>query len=815
MAIPRLFRRKPAARAAAQLHLLALEDRTVPSTTTGITTSTAATTTGIQDFGFESVHVAAGAFRYDPTGSAWTFVGPAGISANGSPFTVSNSEAPQGSQVGFLQEKGTATQTVNLAAGTYAISFSAAQRGNGGGAQTFDVTVDGKVVGSFNNLTGTGYSALTTSTFTVTAGNHIISFQGTDAHGGDNTALIDNVAITAQAAGLNDAGFESPAIAIGAFKYDPVGSPWTFTGTAGVAENGSAFTAGNPAAPQGSQVVFLQNTGSIRQAVTFAAGTYTISFSAAQRGNGGGSQTFQVLLDGKVIGSFNSLTGTSYSPQTTSSFTVTAGTHVLAIQGTDLNGGDNTTFIDQVSVNQQATSLADSGFEGVVLPGSGFEYDPTGSPWAFSGGAGVSGNGTAFTGGNPAAPQGSQVVFLQEQSSISQAVTFAAGTYTLSFSAAQRGNDGGAQNLQVLVDGNVVSTFNNLSGTGYSTLTTAGFTVTAGSHVVTIQGTNASGDNTAFVDQVAITQVTTGLTDPGFEQLPLGPGGFQYRPAGPAWTFSGSAGVAGNGSAFTVGNPAAPQGSQVAFLQNTGSVSQSMTFAAGTYTLSFNAAQRGNGGGAQTFQVLVDGAVVGTFNNLTGTGYSTLTTGSFPVTAGSHTVTFQATNLKGGDNTAFIDNVTINPQATTLGDTGFEAASVSPGGFVYGPTGTPWTFTGTAGVASNASAFTSGNPNAPQGSQVLFLQGVSGVNQIATFPAGTFTLSFAAAARANGGGTQTVQVLVDGSVVGTFNVTGTAYTTLTTNSFALTAGNHIIAIQGTSKTGDNTAFVDEVTVDQQ
>ena len=569
-------------------------------------------------------------------------------------------------------------------------------------------------------------------------------------------------------------------------------------------------------APQGSQVVFLQNSGSVHQAVTFAAGTYTIGFSAAQRGNGGGGQTFQVLVDGKVVGSFTGLTGSAYQAMTTSSFTVTAGTHVVTIQGTDLNGGDSTAFIDQVSVTQQATSLADSGFEGVVLPSGGFEYDPTGSPWQFTGGAGVSGNGSAFTGGNPGAPQGGQVVFLQGTSGISQAVTFAAGTYTISFSAAQRGNGGGAQTLQVLVDGNVVGSFTNLAGTGYSTLTTGGFVVTAGSHVVTIQGTNANGgDNTALVDQVAISQVTTGATDPGFEQLPLGPNGFSYDPAGPAWSFAGNAGVAGNGGAFTSGNPAAPEGSQVAFLQNTGSVSQSMSFSTGTYTLSFSAAQRGNGGGAQTFQVLVDGAVVGTFNNLSGTGYQTLTTGSFTVSAGNHTVTFQGTDLKGGDNTAFIDQVAINPQATSLGDTGFEAAAVVPGGFEYGPTGSPWAFTGGAGVASNGSSFTAGNPNAPQGSQVLFLQNVSGVSQTATFPAGTYTLGMAAAARGNGGGSQTIQVLVDGAVVGTFTVKGTSYTTLTTPSFTLTAGNHIVAIQGTSKAGDNTAFVDEVTVNPQ
>jgi Protein of unknown function (DUF642) len=811
MAFPRFQRRKASNRTALHLNLLALEDRTVPSAAT-----IAPAVTGIQDFGFESVNLAAGTFKYGAAGSAWSFAGTAGVSANNSAFTSGNPSAPQGGQVALLQNRGTITETVTLAAGTYTLGFSAAQRGNKASAQTFEVLVDGQVVGNFNSLTGATYSNLSTSSFTVTAGPHTISFQGTNASGGDNTVFIDNVSLTQQAAGLNDSGFELPAVAVGAYKYDPTGSPWTFVGNAGVAGNASLFTAGNPIAPQGSQVVFVQNVGSLHQAVTFTAGTYTISFSAAQRGNKASSQTFQVLVDGKVVGSFNSLTGTTYTTLTTSSFTVTAGTHVVTIQGTNLNGGDNTAFIDQVTVNQQTTSLADSGFEGFTMPNGGFEYDPTGSPWAFSGGAGVSGNGTAFTGGNQPAPQGSQVTFLQGISGISQAVTFTAGTYTIGFSAAQRGNGGGAQTIQVLVDGNVVGTFNNLTGTGYSTLTTSSFLVTAGSHVITIEGTdNNGGDNTAFVDQVAINQVTTGVTDPGFELEALGPGGYTYRPTGSAWNFAGSAGVAGNGSAFTSGNPAAPQGTQVMFLQGNGNVSQSMTFSAGTYTLTFNAAQRGNVASAQTFQVLVDGNVVGTFNNLTGTGYGTQTTGSFTVTAGSHTVTFQGTNLKGGDNTALIDNVAINPQATTLGDTGFENAIVAPGGFVYAPKGTPWTFTGGAGVASNGSAFTAGNPAAPQGSQVLFLQGVSGITQVATFPAGTYTLSLSAAARANAGGNQTVQVLVDGSVVGTFAITGKAYSTLTTSSFSLSAGNHIIAIQGTNKVGDNTALIDQVSVNPQ
>ncbi len=798
MAFARLPRR--ATRRPARLGLLALEDRTVPAAVV------------VPDFGFEAAAV--NGFRYTPAGTPWAFAGSAGLAANTGPFTAGNPAAPQGGQVAFLQNKGGLSQSVTLAAGTYTLSFAAAQRGNVASRQTFEVLVDGKVVGSFNGLTGTGYAALTTSSFTVTAGPHTITFQGTNLNGGDNTVLIDQVTITQQPAGLADGGFEMPAVAAGAYKYGPTGTPWTYFGTAGVASDGSGFTAANPAAPQASQVAFIQGTGGIRQAVTFAAGTYTISFSAAQRGNWGSQQTLQVLVDGKVVGTFNTLTGSGYTALTTSSFTVAAGTHTVTFQGTNAYGGDATALIDQVAITRELTNLTDSGFEGAVVPGAGFDYNPAGTPWTFGGSAGVSGNGTGFTAGNPAAPQGGLVAFLQGTGSVTQAVTFPAGTYAISFAAAQRGNAGNPQTLQVLVDGKVVGTFNTITGTAYSGFLTDNFTVTAGSHTVTFKGTNLNGgDSTLFVDQVGVTQATAGLSDSGFETAALGSGGFSYGPTGTPWSFFGSAGVAGNGGAFTAGNPTAPEGTQVAFLQGTGSMNQAMSFAAGTYTLSFAAAQRGNVPSHQTFQVLVDGAVVGTFNTVTGTGYSQLTTSSFTVTDGSHTVTFQGTNLNGGDNTALIDQVALNQQPTGLADTGFESPAVDPGTFQYAPASSAWSFTGSAGVAANGSAFTAGNPAAPQGGQVAFLQGKASLTQTATFTAGTYKLSFAAAQRGNVAGAQTLQVLVDGTVVGTFNgLKGAAYGTLTTAAFTVTDGTHIVTFQGTNGNGDNTAFIDQVSV---
>jgi hypothetical protein len=155
---------------------------------------------------------------------------------------------------------------------------------------------------------------------------------------------------------LSDAGFESPSVGVGnyqAFQYAPAGTPWAFAGEAGVAGNGSGFTDGNPDAPEGTQVGFLQRTGAFSQDVPgWAAGTYQVSFNAAQRGNYQASQQdFQVLVDGKVVGTFTP-TGTGYAPYTTVAFTVAAGTHTVAFQGLDSAGGDNTAFIDNVQLTQ-------------------------------------------------------------------------------------------------------------------------------------------------------------------------------------------------------------------------------------------------------------------------------------------------------------------------------------------------------------------------------------------------------------------------------------------------------------------------------
>jgi O-glycosyl hydrolase len=485
-----------------------------------IVTLQGSTVAGLLDGGFETPPVGSatfGAFGYNPAGSPWTFSGNSGISGNGSGFTALNPNAPEGAQVAFLQMAGsTISQTVSLATGTYSLNFQAAQRVQWQpGQQDFEVLVDGQVAGKFTPAAGGAYASFTTGPFTLTSGAHTISFLGLDTQTGDNTVLIDNVQLVAATTAPGqpmDAGFESPAVGsgnFGAFVYNPTNTGWTFANDAGVTGNGSGFTAANPNAPQGTQVGFLQMAGSsISQSITLAAGAYAVSFEAAQRIQWqSGLQDFEVLLDGQSIGTFAPAAGGAYASFQTKPFNVTGGAHTIQFLGLDSAGGDNTAFIDEVQIVSQPL---DSGFENPNVGANtfgAFAYTPTGTPWTFSANAGISSNGSGFTALNPNAPEGVQVGFLQmANSSISQTISMAAGSYTVDFMAAQRVQwQSGKQDFEVLMDGIVIGTYTPAVGGIFSAYQTSPFTVTAGAHSLEFLGLDtAGGDSTAFIDAVQI-----------------------------------------------------------------------------------------------------------------------------------------------------------------------------------------------------------------------------------------------------------------------------------------------------------------------
>ncbi|WP_435009937.1 hypothetical protein P12x_001155 [Tundrisphaera lichenicola] len=327
---------------------------------------------------------------------------------------------------------------------------------------------------------------------------------------------------------------------------------------------------------------------------------------------------------------------------------------------------------EPTSTSGPSPSLA--GFEAPAV-GAGKVARPSGTAWAFSAGpsgsgsnACLSGNASPYTSGNPSAPEGVQVAVIQRNGSISQSVSgWSAGRCTISFLAAGRGNYGGFNDIRVLVDGVSVGTILP-TGKTYQRYTTGSFAVTAGTHTITFQGLNSKGgDNSTFLDAISIAVATSGPSPSlaGFEAPAVGAGKVA-RPSGTAWAFSAgpsgsgsNACLSGNASPYTSGNPSAPEGVQVAVIQRNGSISQSVSgWSAGRCTISFLAAGRGNYGGFNDIRVLVDGVSVGTILP-TGKTYQRYTTGSFAVTAGAHTITFQGLNSKGGDNSTFLDAISI------------------------------------------------------------------------------------------------------------------------------------------------------------
>lgn len=615
-------------------------------------------------------------------------------------------------------------------------------------------TVAGGPYASLGTVSGTTYSdaAVThgvTYYYVVTAVNA----------NGESNPSAEARAVALSVAG----GFESPRLSAGTFRYGPTGNTggWTFGGSAGngsgIATNGSAF--GSPNAPEGNQVAFIQSYGTLTQTFSgFTPGTqYTISYLAAQRGSQSG-QTWNLVLDGNVIQSnpAGSTSFTSYS----ATFTATAGLHTLAFVGTNLAGGDNTVFIDNVQIVTAGPTVPNFSFEAPGLSGGSgaYRYNPTGGSWTFAGaagnGSGIVANGSAF--GSPNAPQGSQAAFVQNLGTITQTLSgFTPGkAYTLTYLAAQRGGSYGGQTWDVKIGNTVIQSNNNPGNTSF-TCHTVNFTASAASQTLSFVGTNLNGgDRTVFIDHVSITprdallpvlpvvalsspvnnsvfaphapvnltasvtangnaidavqffvgktQIGESTSAPyqctwgnatggrhkafarvlfndgsyadsaplvfvvansnlnlGFETPALG-GGHQYTPTGGSWKFVAT-GIASNGSAFN--NPNAPEGSQVGFVQFKGSTSQIITgFVPGTnYTISYSAAQRP--GNQQTWDLKIDGAVIQSYSG--GGSSFALRSASFTATAGYHELSFEGTNLNGGDHTIFIDNITFNPPLQT------------------------------------------------------------------------------------------------------------------------------------------------------
>lgn len=306
----------------------------------------------VPDGGFESPAVGTpSGYAYRPVGSTWAFVGGSGYSLNNTNFTKFNPNAPEGSQVLFLQGTGRVSQSLDLTEGLYLINLKAAQRGNhNNGGQTFEVRIDGVVKATLTPASS-NYVSFSLDLGYLSGGSHSLELRGTNPLGGDNTAFLDDVQLERQTdVPVNGGDMEDPLILVPrGYVYRPTGGSITFSGSSGLTLGGTLFTSGNPAPPQGLQALFIQGTGQANLVVDIpAAAVYRFHFKAALRGNTSNQeQTIEVTTGSNELAEVKVI-GTNYNNYITLSIHLSAGNHTLKFKGLNPAGGDNTAFIDDV-----------------------------------------------------------------------------------------------------------------------------------------------------------------------------------------------------------------------------------------------------------------------------------------------------------------------------------------------------------------------------------------------------------------------------------------------------------------------------------
>jgi hypothetical protein len=322
-----------------------------------------------------------------------------GLTVKESGTTIWQNGAATGGAAGvtFNQVEGTGAQTLqvwNVGSGSYQFTWSVLQAPTG----LVATGSDGKVTLSWNSVggvtgyhvkrsttSGSGYVTIATVTGTSYSDQSVVNnttyyYVVTTVNGSSESA--NSTESSATPGIISDFGFETPSVGTAQFEYSPSGSGWTFSAQsgangAGICANGSAFNSGNPNAPQGTQVAFLQGSGTISQ--TFggltSGASYQLSFYAAQRNNVYGQQvgqTWQVKVDGTAVGSYAPAESAQSYALYTASFTASsASSHTIEFVGTDANGGDNTIFIDEVSLTQssaKAAALAIPAYSGGSIP---------------------------------------------------------------------------------------------------------------------------------------------------------------------------------------------------------------------------------------------------------------------------------------------------------------------------------------------------------------------------------------------------------------------------------------------------------------
>ncbi len=226
-----------------------------------------------------------------------------------------------------------------------------------GGASVTNLSSSGDP-GAYNNFSGvpTTLAAGTTYAFRAYASNAF----------GTSYGSVATFTTVANAVNVVGGQFESPVTS--SFIYGPEVTStqgWTFSGNSGIAVNvypGFGVTG----FPYG-QYAFMQRGGSISQQVIFpTAGIYSIRYRLAGRdpaSGGGGDANYTVTISGGLYSDSGAVQGSAaFSGEGgLHRFTVTTpGTYTLTFTNTTPSG-DNTFYVDEVSITRVPTASSQSG----------------------------------------------------------------------------------------------------------------------------------------------------------------------------------------------------------------------------------------------------------------------------------------------------------------------------------------------------------------------------------------------------------------------------------------------------------------------
>ena len=192
----------------------------------------------------------------------------------------------------------------------------------------------------------------------------------------------------------------------------------------------------------------------------------------------------------------------------------------ITVTGSGTNG--NTIAGNLIGTNASGSAnnilIGNDGFESPNL-GAGFgayQYSPGGASWTFSS-AGITAINTAWgmmgaTNGNDnggATSTMRQAAFIQNGNGTTSGRIrrtlsgFVDGRVFVSFGLEARAGYG-SNPIKVMMDGVSLGTFTPVNNNSFNTVTTASIPITAGSHTLYFLGTNNSGDNDSFIDNVRV-----------------------------------------------------------------------------------------------------------------------------------------------------------------------------------------------------------------------------------------------------------------------------------------------------------------------